>query len=371
MFWNDADRLAERLALLDVLDRHGDRGLRRRHAGDRDAEALLREVVDHLAEALALGDEQVLDRHARVVEEELRRVLRVHADLLEVAAALEARRVALDDEHADALVALRRVGLDRGHEQVAVDAVRDERLRAVDDVVVAVADRLRLDAGEVGPGAGLGHRDRGDERAVGDARQPALLLLLVAVLEEVRQADVVVQRQADAEAAERQAEALLAEDDVEAEVVDPRSAVLVRHLGRDEPVARRRRRRPRGGRCPPAPTPRSAARPRWSASGGRSGGSPRGRPRRSGGGRSWCRSRSSRKGRTSQPAGAVAPRRDDAAAAARPRHDADASRPCAACRAGRRSRSAARRGGAPSRACRRRRRGPSAGAPGAARAAGS
>ena len=40
-----------------------------------------------------------------VVEEQLGGVLRLEADLLEVAAALEARHAALDDEQADALVA--------------------------------------------------------------------------------------------------------------------------------------------------------------------------------------------------------------------------------------------------------------------------
>ena len=84
-----ADGLTERLALLDVLDREADRRLRVRDSGHRDAEALLSEVVDHLAEALTFGDEQVLDRDPRVVEEQLRGVLRVHADLLEVTAALE------------------------------------------------------------------------------------------------------------------------------------------------------------------------------------------------------------------------------------------------------------------------------------------
>ena len=45
-----------------------------------------------------------------------------------------------------------RVGLDRGDHEVGVDAVGDEGLRAVDDVVVAVADR------------GRGHRRRGRSR---------------------------------------------------------------------------------------------------------------------------------------------------------------------------------------------------------------
>ena len=38
-----------------------------------------------------------------------------------------------------------RVGLDGDDHEVGVDAVGDERLGAVDDVVVAVADRARVD----------------------------------------------------------------------------------------------------------------------------------------------------------------------------------------------------------------------------------
>ena len=62
---------------------------------------------------------------------------------------------------------------DRGDHEVGVDAVGDERLRAVDDVVVAVADRRRAHRREVGADAGLGHGDGGDQLARRDAGQPA------------------------------------------------------------------------------------------------------------------------------------------------------------------------------------------------------
>ena len=103
--------------------------------------------------------------HAHVVEEQLGGVLAVEADLLEVAATFEAGHAALDDEQRHPAVALRRVGLGGDDHQVGVDAVGDERLRPVQDVLVAVADRGGGDAGEVGAGAGLGHRDGGDQLA--------------------------------------------------------------------------------------------------------------------------------------------------------------------------------------------------------------
>ena len=49
--------------------------------------------------------EQVGLRHAHIVEEQFGGVLGVQADLVQVAAALEAFHAALDDEQADALMA--------------------------------------------------------------------------------------------------------------------------------------------------------------------------------------------------------------------------------------------------------------------------
>ena len=54
-------------------------------------------------------------------------------------------------------------------------------LDAVDDVVVAVANRGGRHRRQVGADAGLGHGDGGDELAGGDAGQPAPLLLVGAV----------------------------------------------------------------------------------------------------------------------------------------------------------------------------------------------
>ena len=74
--------------------------------------------------------------------------------------------------------------------------------------------------------------DRGDQAAVDDARDPALLLLLVAVLEEVREADVVVEGDAEDAAGHAGIRALFDDDLVEAEVFDAESAVLLRGVHR-------------------------------------------------------------------------------------------------------------------------------------------
>ena len=71
----------------------------------------------------------------------------------------------------------------------------------------------------------------------GDPAQPALALLLVAVGEEVGQADVVVQRDAEPEAADAGALALFADDEVQAEVLGARAAVGLGHGHAEEAAA--------------------------------------------------------------------------------------------------------------------------------------
>ena len=83
------------------------------------------------------------------------------------------------------------------------------------------------------------------EFAGGDAGQPTLGLLVVAVLDEVRRADVVVQRQPEPGAADAGGRQLLGEHDVEAEVVGAAAAPLLRDGHPEEPVAAGGARTPR------------------------------------------------------------------------------------------------------------------------------
>ena len=103
VFWNSAIGLAERLALARVVDGPSQRRL---HDGDRadgDQQALARQLVHQAGEAAALLAQDIGGRHAHVLEEQLGGVLRVLADLLEVAPALEAGTVGLDQHQRHAL----------------------------------------------------------------------------------------------------------------------------------------------------------------------------------------------------------------------------------------------------------------------------
>ena len=118
-----------------------------------------------------------------------------------------------------------------------------------------------LDALQVAAGAGLGHRDGGDQLAAAEPGQPALLLLLGGQVAQVRRDDVVVQPEPDAAGADP--DHLLVEDGVVAEVLDPAAAVLLRRGPcRAGPACRRTARR-RAARCRPSPTARG--RGRWSS----------------------------------------------------------------------------------------------------------
>ena len=72
-----------------------------------------------------------------------------------------------------------RVGLDEQREHLAVDAVGDPGLGAVDEVgVVARAHGAGADRLQVGAAVGLGQRQPAAQLAGGEARQPGALLLL-------------------------------------------------------------------------------------------------------------------------------------------------------------------------------------------------
>ncbi len=237
-FWNDPDRLPERPPLRDVGQRHLQHRPDRRHrARSRSTAAPVgRFATSWRKPCPSSGPSRFPTGHVHVVEEQLGGVLGVLAELVQVAPAGEPGHAALDDQQRHAAVALRGVGLDGGDDQVRVDPVGDEGLGAVDDVVVTVADGGGGHRRQVRADPGLGHADRGDQLAGDDAGQPALLLLVGAVAEEVGQADVVVQGDPQPGAGVRGAQQLLAEHGVEPEVGHSPAAVLLRHVHAEKPL---------------------------------------------------------------------------------------------------------------------------------------
>ena len=111
-------------------------------------------------------------------------------------------------------------------------AVGDEGFCAGEHVAVAVAHGAGADRLQVGAGAGLGHGDGADELAGGEARQPAPLLLLGAVMQDVGRDDAGMQRRAEG------VEAGIADRAVDRGLVGEAAApaaVFLGHRGAQEP----------------------------------------------------------------------------------------------------------------------------------------
>ena len=246
VFWNDPIGVPNALRSLHVVHRLVERGARLGDAADRDRHAAPAAAsAVSWAKPLPSSPSRFSAGTRTSVNDSSAVSWRVQAELVQVAAALEAGHAALEDQQRHALVPVL-AGAHRGDHQVGVDAVGDEGLAAVDDVVVAVALRARADAGQVGAGAGLGHRDRGDQLAGRDAGQPALLLLVGrrssgSTAGRCRCAGVMPEPGA-ADAGQRD---LLVQDLVEPEVVDPAAAVLLRAPPCRGSRCARPRRRPR------------------------------------------------------------------------------------------------------------------------------
>ena len=236
---------AERLALAGVVHHHPQAALgdAERHGGQ--GEALDLEVAHHVEQALALGAEQVVGRHAAVVEDQLGGHRGAHAELLfQTLTEGEAGDVLLDHERADA--ALAGPGVDQEHvaERLVVDgAVGDERLAAVEDVVIAVALGGGAHAEHVGARFRLGHAHAADPFAGEDRRQDALPLRRRGVAVEVVHEQHAVGEVGEGEARVGGRQRLV--DDHRRGRIEPGAAVAPRR-----PSGRAARAPRRGGRAP-------------------------------------------------------------------------------------------------------------------------
>ncbi|MCY1343804.1 hypothetical protein D9M69_298260 [compost metagenome] len=187
------DRLAEHGAAAGVVEGVLEHRERAGDAADGDRQALPGQFLHQVDEALALdAAEQVFLGYAAVLEEQHGGVLGVQADLLQRLGFAEAGAVGLDQGQRDVLGALAAgAGLRHHDHQVAVGAVGDEGLGAVDHVLVAVQHRAGLHRLQVGTGVRLGHRHGADRLAGGHLRQPLLLLRLGGEVDQVAGDDVV------------------------------------------------------------------------------------------------------------------------------------------------------------------------------------
>src|SRR4029453_15836624 len=114
------------------------------------------------------------------------------AYLLQLGDDLIARHLALQDKEGDAVVAALLGRLAGTDQEVGPHAVRDERLRAVDQVAAVDLARGRPQRRDVGAGAGLGDPERADQLSPDSRDEPALLLFLAPELPDRRHRDLGV-----------------------------------------------------------------------------------------------------------------------------------------------------------------------------------
>ena len=235
--------LAEHLALAHIIDRPVQRRLGRSHPCDRDLKPLPAQLLHEKDEALPLLAKPRLARQFDILEEQLRSILGVHAELLEIAAFRKSPKAAIHEEQRDAFRAERRVGLRNDNNEIGVLAVGDEGLRTVQHIAVAAPQRRRAHALEIGPSARLRHGDGADNLAPRHARQVAAALLLGAVGDDVGSDDVRMQ----AEARPRGSGARkLLHDDGRMQPVSTAAAIFVRDRRTKKPGLARRQ--PNGAR---------------------------------------------------------------------------------------------------------------------------
>ena len=156
------DGLAEDLALARVGDGFVDRALHAGQGDERGVHALFLELHHLIGEAEAfLADAETL-RHAHVVEMDLRRVARMHAEFLQRARDGHALRLHRQTDQRLVAVDGAVAGVGEQAHPIGLRAVGRPHLAAVDDVVAAVFARGRFDRRDVGAGADFRDAEAGD-----------------------------------------------------------------------------------------------------------------------------------------------------------------------------------------------------------------
>ena len=184
--------LAKHLALGCIVHGLGQHRLHHRGRANRLRKPLLRQVFHHELEATAFGAEQVASRDVYVFKEQLGRILGFHAQLFQVAPALEAGARCFDDKQRYAGRPACGFGLGGKHDHIAQLAVRDEHFLATDHVAVGAAHGTGVDVAQIAAGMRLGHAEGADGLASHHFRQPGLLLLFAAKGVDVRDHHFVV-----------------------------------------------------------------------------------------------------------------------------------------------------------------------------------
>ena len=157
--------------------------------GHRQDQALHLEVAHDAVEATVLRTDQIFRRHPAILKKQLRGIGGPPAHLLQLAAHGKAWRTFLDQQQADATIALV-TGTHRHRVIVRAHTAGDESLGAVDHIVVAIAHRTGAQVGHIGPTIGFGNGQGRDLLPTDHLRHHLLLHGIAAPLPDRRQTNI-------------------------------------------------------------------------------------------------------------------------------------------------------------------------------------
>src|ERR1035437_10746713 len=149
------DGLSELLPLLHISESRAQRALRLAEHLRADPDAPVVERLDGDLVSLTHGAKHVLCGHFDAVEDQLRRARRANTELVLPLAHFEARKLPLDDERRDPLVALVRIDVREDDEHPRLRAIRDEELASGEDPLAVALLGARREAEGVRTGARL------------------------------------------------------------------------------------------------------------------------------------------------------------------------------------------------------------------------
>ncbi len=214
--------LTEELALSDEIDGQIHRFLGHGQVLHGIDQPLFRQPLHQVVHTLRRITQHVVPGNPDIVEEQLRRILGLHAQFFQVAATFEAVHAALHDKQTQLPGIVGRIRF-RGHNhRVGIDAVGDVGLAAVEQVVIPVVHGRGAHPPQVAAGIRLRHADGENALAADAFRQETVLLFLVAETGEIGSHQAAVET---GEEIRRQGRGVFLDDDLlEAKIRVPHTA---------------------------------------------------------------------------------------------------------------------------------------------------
>ncbi len=117
------------------------------------------ELLHLIDKAFTLITDEICSRHANIVEEELRGIAASNAELIQLLADTESRKIGGHHKEPEGMISGLIIRPCEEREKISLRPVGDISLRTVDDIGIAIAFRPRSECCNIRPGARLGDRN--------------------------------------------------------------------------------------------------------------------------------------------------------------------------------------------------------------------